>query len=227
MQSEPMMKLTQYLPVLAYASVVLLSGSLHASDTPTQFSSRAPRYRLQTSDVIEIQFKFTPEFTQTVTVQPDGYAPLQVAGELKLQDLTLEEARIAIATKYQGILFDPAITLTLKEFNKPYIIVGGEVTKPGKMDLRGELTLTDAVSMAGGFTPNAKQDQVLLFRRVNPEMVEVKRVNVRDILAKGRLAEDIRLLPGDAVYAGKSNIAKFDRFMAVSRLGFFFPLSFR
>ena len=126
-----------------------------------------------------------------------------------------------------GILHEPAITLTLKEFDKPFIIVGGEVSKPGKLDLRGELTLTDAVTMAGGFTPNAKQDQVLLFRRVNPELMEVKRINVRDILGKGRLTEDIRLLPGDAIYASKSNMAKFDRFMAVSRLGFFFPLSFR
>lgn len=208
-------------------AVIALSSALVAADTPSQFSSRTPRYRLQTSDVVEIQFKFTPEFTQTVTLQPDGFVPLQIAGEIKLQDLTLEEARAAIVAKYAGILHQPAVTLTLKEFNKPFVIVGGEVTKPGKLDLRGELSLTDAVTMAGGFTPNAKQDQVLLFRRVNPEMVEVKRINVRDILGKGKFAEDIRLLPGDAIYASKSNMAKFDRFMAVSRLGFFFPLSFR
>ncbi len=212
---------------LCLATLVLTSSALIAADQPSQFSSRTPRYRLQTSDVIEIQFKFTPEFTQTVTVQPDGFVPLQVAGELKLQDMTLEEARAAIAEKYQGILHEPVIMLTLKEFNKPFIIVGGEVAKPGKLDLRGETTLTDAVTMAGGFTQNAKQDQVLLFRRVNPEMVEVKRINVRDILGKGRLGEDIRLLPGDAIYAGKSNMAKFDRFMSVTRLGFFFPVSYR
>ena len=208
-------------------AVIALSSVLVAADTPTQFSSRTPRYRLQSSDVVEIQFKFTPEFTQTVTLQPDGFVPLQIAGEIRLQDLTLEEARAAILAKYAGILHEPAITLTLKEFNKPFVIVGGEVAKPGKLDLRGDLSLTDAVTMAGGFTPNAKQDQVLLFRRLNPEMVEVKRINVRDILGKGKFAEDIRLLPGDAIYASKSNMAKFDRFMAVSRLGFFFPLSFR
>lgn len=222
-----MLKQNQY-PVLGrILGMLLLASSLVAADPPMQFSSRTPRYRLQTSDVIEIQFKFTPEFTQTATVQPDGFVPLQIAGEVKLQDLTLEEARAAIAAKYAGILHEPAITLTLKEFNKPYVIVGGEVSKPGKMDLRGELTLTDAVTMAGGFTPNAKQDQVLLFRRINQETVEVKRINVRDILGKGNLQEDIRLFPGDAIYAAKSNMAKFDRFMAVSRLGFFFPLSFR
>ena len=220
-----MLKQHQYLAALGLLSLILLPGPVQAADP--QYSSRTPRYRLQTSDVLEIQFNFTPEFTQTVTLQPDGFVPLQIAGELKLQDLTLEEARAAIAAKYAGILHEPAITLTLKEFNKPFVIVGGEVAKPGKLDLRGHLTLTDAVTMAGGFTPGARQDQVLLFRRINPEMVEVKRINVRDILGKGRLAEDIRLLPGDAVYASKSNMAKFDRFMAVSRLGFFFPLSFR
>ena len=208
-------------------AAIALSMVLMAADTPSQFSSRTPRYRLQTSDVVEIQFKFTPEFTQTVTLQPDGFVPLQIAGEIRLQDLTLEEARTAIVAKYAGILHQPAITLTLKEFNKPFVIVGGEVSKPGKLDLRGDLSLTDAVTMAGGFTANAKQNQVLLFRRVNPEMVEVKRINVGDILGKGKFAEDIRLLPGDAIYASKSNIAKFVRFMAVSRLGFFFPLSFR
>jgi len=213
--------------VVALMALLVMSTLLAAAEQPSTFSSRTNRYRLQTSDVIEIQFKFTPEFTQTVTVQPDGFVPLQVAGEIKLQDLTLEEARAAIAAKYNGILHEPVIMLTLKEFNKPYIIVGGEVAKPGKLDLRGDVTLTDAVTMAGGFTPNAKQDQVLLFRRVNPETMEVKRINVKDILDKGQLREDIRLLPGDAIYASKSNMAKFDRFMSVSRLGFFFPLSFR
>lgn len=204
-----------------------LAVPLLAADPPSQFSSRTPRYRLQSSDVIEIQFKFTPEFTQTVTLQPDGFVPLHIAGEIKLQGMTLEDARAAIAAKYAGILHEPAITLTLKEFNRPYIIVGGEVSKPGKLDLRGDTTLTDAVAMAGGFTADAKQDQVLLFRRVNPETVEVKRINVKDILSKGRFAEDIRLQPGDSIYASKSNLAKFDRFMAVSRLGFFFPLGVR
>ena len=216
-----------YLILVAAYLLVSTCLSAAAAEPSVPFSSRTPRYRLQTSDVIEAQFKFTPEFTQTLTLQPDGFVPLQIVGELKLQGLTLEEARAAIVAKYAGVLHEPAVTLTLKDFNKPYVIVGGEVSKPGKLDLRGELTLTDAVSMAGGFTQNAKQDQVLLFRRVNPELMEVKRINVKNILGKGLLDEDIRLMPGDAVYASKSTLAKFDHFMAVTRLGFYFPLGFK
>lgn len=210
-------------PAVLGLLAVLAMGAEEKS-TPSQFASRTPRYRLQTSDVVDIQFRFTPEFNQTVTVQPDGFVPLQAAGELKLQDLTVEEATQAIAAKYRGILHEPAITLVLKDFNKPYFVVGGEVQRPGKFDLRGELTLSDAVAMAGGFTPNAKLDQVFLLRRVSPEMAEVKKLSLKDVLGKGRLEEDIRLLPGDGVYVSKSVLGKIDRFMSVTRLGVFFPL---
>lgn len=207
-------------------SLLAGAGVLFAAD-PDGFQPRTPRYRIETSDIIEVQFRFTPEFNQTVTVQPDGFVPLIAAGDLQLSGKTLEEAREAIAAKYTGILRDPVITLTLKEFNKPYFVVGGEVAHPGKFDLRGGLTLSSAMAIAGGFTPNAKQDQVLLFRRVSPETVEVKRVNLKSVYTKGNFAEDIVLQPGDSIYASKSIVGKIDRFLAVSRLGFWFPLSFK
>lgn len=197
---------------------------LASTATAQEFASRTPRYRIQTSDVLEIQFRFTPEFNQTVTVQPDGFVSLQATKEVKLQDLTVDEAAEAVKAQYKGILHEPAITILLKEFNKPYFVVGGEVTHPGKFDLRGPITLTDAIAMAGGLTPNAKHDQLLLFRRVSAETAEVKKLSLKQVLGKGNLIEDVRLQPGDGVYVAKSTLGKIDRFMAVTRLGVFFPI---
>jgi len=188
------------------------------------FAARSPRYRIQTSDVLELQFRFTPEFNQTVTVQPDGFIPLQGATEVKAQDLTAEELVAAIKTQYKDILRDPSITVVLKEFNKPYFVVGGEVAHPGKFELRGPLTLTDAVAMAGGFNANAKHDQILLFRRVSADTAEVKKLSLKQVLGKGNASEDIRLAPGDGVFVAKSTLGKIDRFMSVTRLGVFFPV---
>ena len=206
------------LSVLAVAS--MLAYSLAGQD----FASRTPRYRIQSSDVLELQFRFTPEFNQTLTVQPDGFVALQAAGEVKLLDLSVEEAVKAVVAQYKGILHDPAISIVLKDFNKPYFVVGGEVAHPGKFELRGALTLTDAIAMAGGLTQNGKQDQLLLFRRVTPETAEVKKLNLKQVLGKGNLLEDIRLSPGDGIYVAKSTLGKIDRFMSVSRLGVFFPI---
>lgn len=207
-----------------FFSLILAAACCANLCAQQDFASRAPRYRIQTSDVLELQFRFTPEFNQTVTVQPDGFVSLQAANEVKLLDLTVEDAASVVAAQYKGILHEPAITILLKEFNKPYFVVGGEVTHPGKFDLRGAITLTDAIAMAGGLTPNAKQDQMLLFRRVSPETAEVKKLSLKQVLGKGKLTEDIRLQPGDGIYVGTSKMGKVDRFMAVTRLGVFFPI---
>src|SRR6266446_8687202 len=54
------------------------------------------RYRLQPGDVLEVQFRYSPEFNQTVTVQPDGYISLEIGGDLKVAGFTIEQTREAI-----------------------------------------------------------------------------------------------------------------------------------
>ena len=79
------------------------------------------RYRLQPGDVLEVQFRYSPEFNQTVTVQPDGYVSLEIGGDLKLAGLTVEQARQAILREAGKRLQDPVATILLKEFQRPYL----------------------------------------------------------------------------------------------------------
>src|ERR1700737_5224827 len=64
------------------------------------------RYRLQPGDVVEVQFRYSPEFNQTVTVQPDGYISLEIGGDMKVAGLTIEQARLAILKKASARLQD-------------------------------------------------------------------------------------------------------------------------
>jgi polysaccharide biosynthesis/export protein len=219
-------KLTRSLFVCSLlAGLCLAQGtSTGEAASPGHFTPREDRYRLRPSDVLDLVFSFTPEYNQTVTIQPDGFVSLKDAGDLKLGGLTSEEATAALTAKYSTTLYDPSITLTLKEFSKPSFIVAGEVTKPGKYELHGDITLTDAIAIAGGFVTGAKQSEVLLFRRVQPDLAEVKKFNVKHMLADGRLKEDPMLRPGDSIYISKSAVGKIDTFMKVSRLGLYFPL---
>src|SRR4051794_7794942 len=91
------------------------------------FSEREPRYHLQPSDVLELHYRYSPEFDQTVTVQPDGFVGLTLIGDLHIQGLTLDEAKAAILEKASERLKDPEVTVVLKEFEKPYFTVTGEV----------------------------------------------------------------------------------------------------
>ena len=63
------------------------------------FSEHDPRYRLQPTDVLEIHYRYTPEYDQTVTVQPDGLVSLPIVGDLKLQGLTLDQVKTPFSKK--------------------------------------------------------------------------------------------------------------------------------
>ncbi len=175
--------------------------SWEGSRSGLDLQRRDARYRLCPSDVIVLTFPLTPEFDQTVSIQPDGFASLAGAGDVHLEGLSTQESVEAVRAAYAGILHDPIVSIDLKDFNRPYFIVGGQVGHPGKYDLRGETSATEAVQMAGGFTDASKHSQVLLFRRVNSGWYEVKPLNLKRILQGRDVNEDPQVQPGDMLFA--------------------------
>jgi polysaccharide biosynthesis/export protein len=185
---------------------------------------RNARYRLCATDVITLTFPLTPEFDQTVTIQPDGFASLAGAGDVHLEGLTTQESAEAVRASYAKILHVPIVSVDLKDFNKPYFIVSGQVSHPGKFDLRGETSAAQAVAIAGGFNEYAKHSQVLLFRRVNDDWYEVKPVNLKRILQGRDVGEDPEIVPGDMLYVPQNFISKIKKFIPSSGLGAYYQL---
>jgi protein involved in polysaccharide export with SLBB domain len=175
---------------------------------------RRPLYRLRTSDVVEISFTVAPEFNQTLTVQPDGYVALKDAGLVYAEGLNVEEFSAAVKKAYEGYLHDPQVAVMLKEFEKPYFIVGGEVGKPGKYELRSNTTVLEAVQIAGGLTQQSKHSQIVLFRRVNGELMEARLLNLKKFLKEQDLKEDAHLKPGDLIFVPQNAISKIARFLS-------------
>lgn len=176
--------------------------------------TRRPLYRLQLSDVVEITFVLAPEFNQTLTVQPDGYVMLKDAGMVGAQGLNLEEFSRAVRSAYQGYLHDPQVAVALKDFERPFFVVGGEVGRPGKYELRSDTTVAEAVQIAGGLTQQAKHSQVVLFRRVNDDLVETRLLDLKKMLRERALREDAHLRSGDMVFVPQNAISKIARFLS-------------
>ena len=191
-------------------------------DSAPELKKRDWRYKIHTSDTLELTFLLTPEFNQTVTVQPDGYITLREVGDLPVANHTLPEITESIKTAYSNILHDPVLSVEPKDFEKPYFVVGGQVARPGKFDWRGEVTLTQAIAMAGGFTEAAKHSQVLLFRRVSDQWSEAKIINVKKMLNSRNLQEDPVLQPGDMLVVPKNAISKIKPFLPTSGLGAYY-----
>lgn len=173
-----------------------------------------PLYRLHPSDVVEVTFTVAPEFNQTLTVQPDGYVTLKDAGGVLAQGLTVPEFGEAVRKAYTGYLHNPEVAVALKDFERPYFVVGGEVGKPGKYELRSDTTVAEAVQIAGGFTSQSKHSQVVLFRRVNDDLVETRLLNLKEMLKQSSLKEDAHLRAGDLVYVPQNAISKISKFLS-------------
>jgi polysaccharide export outer membrane protein len=209
--------------LVATLSILLLSFGAHAQDQrpPRLTTVTEDRYRLQPGDVLEIQYRYSPEFNQTVTVQPDGYITLEVGGDLKIAGMTVDQTREAILKKASTRLQDPVATVILKEFQKPYFVVAGEVAQPGKIEMRERVTAIQAIMLAGGMKESAKSSQVVVFRKINSDVAEVKLLNLKTIRHTSDLENDLTLQPGDMVFVPRDKISKIERFMRVASIAAF------
>jgi polysaccharide biosynthesis/export protein len=191
------------------------------ADRP-ELHHRNPRYQLVKDDVLQLTFPLTPEFNQTLTVQPDGFITLLGVGDLHVEGETVPDVTESIRSAYAKTLHNPIFTVRLMEFEKPYFVAGGEVGHPGKFELHGDTTLTQAVAIAGGFTESAKHSQVWLFRRVSNDWVETRQFDLKKMFKSGNLREDAHLRPGDMLYVPRNTYSKVKRFIPVATLGTYF-----
>jgi polysaccharide export outer membrane protein len=175
------------------------SSAVTASRTSSAgLHERNSRYRLRKGDTFDLDFALSPEFNQTVAVQPDGYITLKGAGSIFVEGQTVPELTETVKAAYAKTLHDPVIAIALKDFEKPYFIASGQVSKPGKYDLRSDLTVTEAVAIAG---------------------YEAKLLNVKKLLASRNLSEDVQLQPGDMLYVPQNAFSKIRPFLPTSSMG--------
>jgi polysaccharide export outer membrane protein len=202
-------------------------GKADGTGDPALGGERHPLYRLSKSDTVNVSFTFSPDFNQTLTVQPDGFVFLRGAGAVAAEGLTVPQLQQVIARAYTGILHEPEITVTLKDFEKPYFLASGEVGRPGKYELRGDLTVNEAVAMAGGLTQQARHSQVVLFHRISSDVAEAHVVDLKKMLNRRDLREDLHLRPGDFVYVPQNRVSKIRKYVPTNALNWYMnPLQF-
>jgi polysaccharide export outer membrane protein len=190
-------------------------GKLH----PQLETQRYPRYELRAEDVLDITFEFTPEFNQTVTIQPDGYISLREVGDVHVAGRSVPEVAEVVRSAYGKILQNPSMAIVLKDFEKPYFTAGGAVGRPGKYELRGDTTVVEAINIAGGFNDSAKHSQVVLYHHVSRDWMEGKLLDVKKMLKDKNLSEDLHLQAGDMIFVPQSTISKIRKFVPVPSMG--------
>ena len=210
--------------LLICCGLLLASAAIRAQKptAPPQLKNAAPiRYQLHAGDVLEVQYRYTPEFNQTLTVQPDGYISLLIGGDMKVVSLTLDQIREKLLEVARIRLKDPELTIILKEFQQPFFVVAGEVATPGRFELRDQVTALQAIVLAGGFKESANTSQILVLRQLNSELAEVKILNLKNIKKTGDLEKDLALVAGDMILVPRNRVSKIERYVRLASLAAF------
>jgi polysaccharide export outer membrane protein len=98
-------------------------------------------------------------------------------------------------------LKDPRVSVFIEEYAT--ITVSGQVEEPGSFSLKGELTVIEAISMAGGFTKIAAKNAVKVMRLQDGKKKAIL-VRVADISKRGDKSQDMPLKRGDIVFVPES-----------------------
>lgn len=144
-------------------------------------------YRLGSGDKIKITVYGEPGLSDTYLVNEEGYISFPLVNEVRVKDLTIIEARrILYARLSNGFLIDPNIAIEVAEFRPIYVM--GEVRDPGSYDFRTDMSVRNAVAIAGGFTYRANQEEI----KVTRQLQDNKKTHI--ILGK-----DDKIHPGDVI----------------------------
>jgi polysaccharide export outer membrane protein len=158
-------------------------------------------YLLGPTDVLEVLVWKNDSLSRTVTVRPDGYISLPLIGDVKAAGLSTLQLRDQITEKVSPYYKEvPEVSVIVQHANSSIVYILGEVRQPGSFPLKTGTTLLQGIALAGGFTPFASTNKILLIRDINGDgKKSTAQVQYKDLIP-GHLDSTIMLRPGDTIF---------------------------
>lgn len=183
-------------------ALCLLAGALSVSALLGQDAD----YRLSANDLLDFRVFQEPELDGVIRVSGDGTAIFPLIGAVPVVGRTITEATEAIKARYRdGYLVYPQVSLTVRTFAQKLFTVLGQVQKPGSYDMKGsdEITLLQAIGMAGGYTKIANPGRVTVKRLEAGGGERVIKLDAKR-MARGDDSSSFYVKPGDVITVAES-----------------------
>lgn len=166
---------------------------------PVSAAPTTPDYRLVAGDKLRIEVYKDTQLSQSLQVRPDGKVTLPLVGDIVAAGRTSVELRDAIAASLEEFIAKPVVTVIVTETTPQVVYVTGEVNKPGALPVaNGQMSIIQAIAMAGGFTDFANKKDIRVLRK-GANGMQTLRFNYKDAIDDGNRREPLPLLPGDTV----------------------------
>jgi polysaccharide export outer membrane protein len=182
-----------------WAALLVAIGMLAVALMPsTSLATPGADYVLQAGDMINVSVWREPDLDRTLLVRPDGGISFPLAGDLIAAGKTIDQLTSDVVTRLTKYIPSPVVTVTLQENLGNRIYVAGRVTRPGVYLVNQDVTVTQALAMAGGLTPFADRKGIKILRREGG-LERAIPFNYKQVERGQRLEQNIVLQPGDTV----------------------------
>lgn len=185
--------------------IFLLALVLVAADLATVRAQDA-NYKLSANDLLDFRVFQEPELDGVIRVSGDGTAIFPLIGAVQVVGKTVTAATEEIKARYRdGYLVYPQVSLTVRTYAQKLFTVLGQVQKPGSYDMKGsdEITLLQAIGMAGGYTKIANPGRVTVKRQQEGGGERVIKLDAKR-MAKGDDSASFYIKPGDVITVAES-----------------------
>ena len=186
------------LSLLAGASSLAAPVEGDSSKAADRAESLRESYLLQPGDVIDVSVWKETDLQREVLVRPDGGFTFPLAGEIDARGKSVENIRSILAERLQKYVPTPVVTVAVKSIGGNRVYVLGKVIRAGDFPLSAPLDVMQAISLAGGTTPYAAVNDIVILRRQNGRQ-QAFTFKYSDVARGRNLAQNIELESGDIV----------------------------
>jgi polysaccharide biosynthesis/export protein len=175
---------------------VLAAGEI--STPPAKATTDDPNYSIAPEDVLTIDVWKEPEISRTVPVRRDGKISLPLLNDLQAAGLTPTQLGEEIVEKLKATIVHPQVTVIVAQMSSLRIYILGQVTRGGAYPLVPDMTVMQALSIAGGFTAYANVKKIYVMRRESGAD-KIFAVNYKEVISGRKTDQNIHLKAGDTI----------------------------
>lgn len=164
-------KLNKKLMIIIYSVI----GLFYLSSLALYAENLYDEYIICPGDVLDIRVWDNDDLNCIAEVSQQGDFTFPLIEKIHASGLSIFELENFIEKKLgDGYLVAPQVKVSLKEYKRQRIFVTGEVVNPGEHKWERELTVRQAISMAGGQTERASPKRVIIIRKKDGIEKEIK-----------------------------------------------------
>jgi len=169
---------------------------------PTEVSKPAAttdgNYVIGPQDVLDISVWKEPEVSRVVPVRPDGKISLPLLNDVQAAGLTPAVLAAQITESLKKYVTSPQVTVIVTTINSQRVYISGEVVRPGAFPMLPGMTVMQALTSAGGFTPFAKMKSIYVLREEGGKRAKYP-FNYKQVVNGKNTDQDIQLKAGDTI----------------------------